>query len=245
MDIHFNSPEKIILVIDTLSEPNATGFKANNGNKFSSLFMAKRVSEIFVHNKSSFNSKNEFAIMTLDSQNVNWHCDFTKVTEDLVSSLESIKETHGKHAHEKYFNIQPVFNLVHQHLSEDPKLLEDYVVRIILLYSRSNIIPKFNTSVSIVQELTENSNFFFDTLYMHELDCEKHKCKEIFTELGKLNIRDCSYILEVSRNAVELHNLMSMLYAHPKQRAPQNEFSTAFHPSLLKLAAKRLLDGAD
>ncbi|XP_058802187.1 BRISC and BRCA1-A complex member 1-like, partial [Phymastichus coffea] len=230
MDIPLDVAEKIILVIDTVIEPNSTGFKTKNGDKYNSLLMTKRISEIFIHNKLSFNLRNEFAIMTLDSQNVNWHSNFKK--EDIIPSLDAIKESNVKH--EKYFNIQPIFNIVHQQVSENKKLLDDYVVRVILLYTRSNIIPRFNLADSSVQELIKNSNFYFDVLYIHELNCQKHKCEEIYIELKKLDIRNTSYIMEVSRDAVGLHNLMGKFLAHPKQRVPLKQFNTAIHPMILK-----------
>ncbi|XP_029042916.1 gametocyte surface protein P230-like [Osmia bicornis bicornis] len=105
-----------------------------------------------------------------------------------------------------------------------------FVTRVILLYSRSSSIPKFYSSKASLDNLTKNPYFFVDVLYVHEPPCSENLCEEIYSEIGTLDTKNVSYILEVGRNAAKLHDNMAKLLAHPLQRPAQNDVCYAIYP---------------
>lgn len=230
----FNVPEKIVFVIDTVREPSSPEFKLNMGQKYKILYILKRAIEIFLHNKLMLNQKHEFALVNLDSEKAEWLCGFTGNLKLLLNKLDSIEEC-MIHNDRSYFDLQQVFNLIYHKVIHEKSVITDNVVRIILLYCRSNMIPKFNTTNIIMQELISNPNFFLDILYAHETPSVENKCEEIYSELNKLDIKSVSYIMEVSRNVAKLHNYMARLLAHPTQRVSQNHIKYSIHPTILSM----------
>lgn len=223
-------PEKIIFVVDTGHEAMSTTFQLRTGAKCSSFYVIKRVVEIFFHNKLMLDQQHEFALVILGSQKAHWLCNFTGNFKTLLNALESIEES-PINVDQKYFDLQQVFELVHEHVRHETTL-QTNVMRIILLYSRSHAIPRFNITETSTQELIRNPNFFLDILYFHDPSTLRNKCEEIYAELNKLDIKNISYIMEVSRNAAKAHNYMARLLAHPIQRVPQKDMKYCVHSSI-------------
>ncbi|XP_008202499.1 BRISC and BRCA1-A complex member 1 [Nasonia vitripennis] len=232
--ISLNVPEKIVFVIDTVREFSSPEFKLSTGQKYKILYILKRAVEIFLHNKLMLNQKHEFALVYIDSNKAEWLCGFTGNLKLLLNKLESIEECIPDN-NKSYFDLQQIFNLIYQKVIHEKSVLEDNVVRIILLYCRSNIIPRFNTTNVIMQEIISNPNFFLDILYVHEIPSLDNKCEEIYSELNKLDIKSVSYIMELSRNVAKLHNYMARLLAHPAQRVSQNHIEYSIHPTILSI----------
>ena len=231
-EVLLNCSEKIILIIDTACETTATQFKSGTGTKYCPLYMITRVIEIFLHNKSMLNSKHEFALIILDAHKAHWICDFTGSVQVLLSKLELIEENLISD-NQIFFDLQEAFKCVYDHIT-DTSLLKNNTIRVILIYCRSNILPKFNTTEYLIQRLVNNPNFFLDVLYVHESPNSENKCEKIYTELTKLDIKNISYVMEVGRNAVGVHNFMARLLAHPLQRVSRRDTIYYMHSSILK-----------
>ncbi|XP_015589625.1 BRISC and BRCA1-A complex member 1 [Cephus cinctus] len=229
-----NLPEKIIFVIDTVKEHDCTSFKLGTGAKYTPLFMIKRVVEIFVSAKSMLQRRHEFALMTLDSQAAHWVCDFTSNVKSILNYLDTITED-TLEEEQKTYDLGQAFEKIrtHAHLpaTGDSFVPPTFVTRVILIYSRSHCVPKFQTSDKDFEQLTENPYFFLDSLFVHEPPSSENKCDEAYAELTALDTKNFSYILEVGRNATKLHDNMAKLMAHPLQRPVQKDTCYTIHTS--------------
>jgi hypothetical protein len=217
-----NIPEKIILCIDLTEEPNCTLFKLGDGSKYAPLYMIKRVAEIFINSKNLINKNHEFALVVLQSDTVAWLRDFTNDPCDIISVLEDMSETQQGDT----FDLSAMFDVICDHVSL-PKVSEPnatpppFVVRVILLYSRSYCVPKFIHGQESFSLLLSSDYFTLDILYIHEDPSEANKCEEIFSVLDDLDDRGFSYVLDVPRNTTKLHDNMAKLLGHPLQRPIQ------------------------
>lgn len=230
-----NLPEKILFVVDTVKERNCTPFKLGTGAKYTPLFIIKRVVENFVYAKSTIKRSHEYAIMTLDSQSAQWICDFTNNTKTIVNYLDGIEEDILEED-QKTYDVGQLFEKIHARIPlpvvNCGAMIPSFCTRIILIYARSNCVPKFDTSQMSLDSLMENSYVFLDSLYVHEPPCSTNMCEEIYTEIGKLDKTNSCYILEVGRNAAKLHDNMAKLLAHPLQRSQQKDVSNSVYSSV-------------
>ncbi|XP_066593752.1 BRISC and BRCA1-A complex member 1-like [Prorops nasuta] len=223
-----NLPEKILFVIDTVGKQNYTPFKLGTGAKYAPLLMIKRVIEVFLSAKSTIHRGHEYALMTIDSKNPEWICDFTNNTKTIINYLDTFKEDIVEEE-ARNFDLGPVFEMIEEHITlpeiKDPSVLPTYVPRVIIIYSRTNCIPKLFTGQQYFQKLTDNPYFFLDILYVHEPPSSNNLCEEVYSEIATLDTANFSYILEVGRNAAKLHDNMIKLMAHPLQRPLQKDAS--------------------
>ncbi|XP_017757188.1 PREDICTED: BRISC and BRCA1-A complex member 1-like [Eufriesea mexicana] len=221
-----NVPEKILFVIDTAREKNCTPFKLSTGASYMPLFMIKRTIENFVHIKSLIQHNHEYALMVLNSHNSRWICDFTNNTNTIINHLNFINED-LLNEDQKSYDLEQLFDKVQQKLPLPTKkhdtVVPTFVIRVILVYSRSISIPKFHISNKSIESLRKNPYFFIDVLYVHEPPCSENLCEEIYSEIAALDTTNFSYILEVGRNAAKLHDSMAKLLAHPLQRPSQKD----------------------
>ncbi|XP_076766546.1 BRISC and BRCA1-A complex member 1 [Xylocopa sonorina] len=229
-----NLPEKILFVIDTAREKNCTPFKLSTGANYTPLFMIKRIIECFVCIKSIIQHSHEYALMILNSHNAQWICDFTNNTNSIVNHLNLINDDVLEEDKRSY-DLGQLFDKIQQklHLPTNKRdvTVPTFVVRVILVYSRSNAVPKFQTGKGSLDALTKNPYFFLDVLYVHEPPCLENVCEEIYSEIATLDTTNFSYILEVGRNAAKLHDNMAKLLAHPLQRPPQKDMCYSIYPS--------------
>ncbi|KAK7868526.1 hypothetical protein R5R35_004809 [Gryllus longicercus] len=217
-----NVPEKIILCLDISQDPDFNPFKLGDGSKHTPLSMAKRVAEIFIKSKNIINPKHEFALIIMESDTILWLRDFTSEPCDIISVIEDINEAPQSDT----FDLTCLFDVIKSHVKlpvvDDPILVPPpYVVRTILLYSRSYCLPEFKLGRDTFEYLLSSQYFTLDILYIHEEPSEKNKCEEIFKVLDALDEKGLSYIFDVPRNATKLHHDMAKLLAHPLQRPLQ------------------------
>lgn len=217
-----NVPEKIILCVDLTQDPDFIPFKLGDGSKHPPLSMVKRVTEIFAKSKMIINSKHEFALLIMQGDSVVWLRDFTSEAGDVLSVIEDLNESPQTES----FDLSSLFETIQAHVTlpvvDDPILVPPpYVVRTILLYSRSYCLPEFKHGRDSFESLSSSQYFTLDILYIHEEASEKNKCEEIFKVLDSLDEKGLSYVFEVSRNATKLHHDMAKLLAHPLQRPLQ------------------------
>ncbi|CAL1676681.1 unnamed protein product [Lasius platythorax] len=233
-----NLPEKIILVIDTVREQQCTPFKLGTGATFSPLYMIKRVVENFVGAKSTIQpGVHEYALMSLDSRGASWLCDYTSNVKSLVNHLESIAED-SPNEERRTYDLGQLFETIHARIAtpatNQPPL---FVSRVILIYGRSNAIPKFHSGQKYLENLTENPYFFLDVLFVHEPASDDNLCEAVYAEIAALDTTSYSYIFEVGRNATKLHDNMAKLLAHPLQRPLQKD---AFYTFISNTAAQEV-----
>lgn len=224
-----NLPEKILLIIDTSREQQFTPFKLGTGATYSPLFMIKRVVESFVHAKSTIQSGHEYALMTLDSRSVSWICDYTSNIKTMLNHLEGITED-PLEEEQKTYDLGQLFEAIHARIAipqtkHQGMIVPTFVSRVILIYGRSNSIPKFHTGQKYLENLTENPYFFLDVLFVHEPPSDDNMCEAVYADIAALDTTSFSYILEVGRNAAKIHDNMAKLLAHPLQRPPQKDAS--------------------
>uniref|UniRef100_A0A8V5GQM9 Uncharacterized protein n=1 Tax=Melopsittacus undulatus TaxID=13146 RepID=A0A8V5GQM9_MELUD len=97
-----------------------------------------------------------------------------------------------------------------------------YVVRTILVFGRPGCQPQFSMSEHM-KKMLQCPYFFFDIVYIHNGVEEKEdetSWKEMYSFFSSLDTKGTNYKYEVllSGPAVELHNCMAKLLAHPLQR---------------------------
>ncbi|XP_041273267.1 BRISC and BRCA1-A complex member 1-like [Onychostruthus taczanowskii] len=112
-----------------------------------------------------------------------------------------------------------------------------FVVRTILVFGRPRCQPHF-CGGEHVKKLLQCPYFFFDVVYIHNGLDEKEdesSWKDMFGFFGSLDTKGTNYKYEVALAgpALELHNCMAKLLAHPLQRPCQSHAHYA------------LLDGGD
>lgn len=211
-------PEKIILCLDTCIDPEYTAFKIESGTTYPPLYMLKRIINIFVQNKNFIDPRHEFALITLEGKDIRWCTEFTNNPMEIINSLKDISECETSdecilnkllNAIWENVNIPKVTNL-----SVPPP----YVVRVILLFSRSlcSKVPVEN-----YDELLNNPYFTIDVIFTHE-ETPVEKSQEIFNNLQLLDKKMLSYKFEVGRNSTLIHGCMAKLLSHPLQRPLQN-----------------------
>ncbi|NXX44541.1 BABA1 protein, partial [Tricholaema leucomelas] len=101
-----------------------------------------------------------------------------------------------------------------------------YVVRTILVFSRAGCQPQFSISEQM-KKMLQCPYFFFDVVYIHNGAEEKEdelSWKDMYSFFSSLDTKGTNYKYEVSLTgpAVELHNCMAKLLAHPLQRPFQS-----------------------
>lgn len=221
-----NLPEKILLVVDAVRERDFTPFKLGTGTVYPPLFMIRRAIQHFIYAKSSINQAHEFALMKLTTDGAQWVSDFTGNTKAIANKLETIVDE-VLEAEQKTYDLGQLFEKIIARLPTPQRsnigALPRFVTRVILIYTRSNSLPKFETGCNYLQGLTQNPYFFLDALFVHEPACAKNACEEVYAEITALDTTNYSYILEVGRNAAMLHDNMAKLLAHPLQRPPQKD----------------------
>lgn len=214
-----NYAEKIVFVIDTTHEFDNITEDCSFSSKSAlnnTLYALKRAIEIFFHNKLTISPNHEFAIIALDTLNAYWLCDFTNDLKKLLT-LESIESTVIINDVE-YFDLKTVFELINEKL-ENTLEFQSNIVRVILTYSRSFMIPRFDISETNVQKLLKKNNLFLDMLYV----CKSEKIQDnqeeiIYNELAKLNVKNDTFFLKVTDDSGEIHKNIAKLLVHPLQR---------------------------
>lgn len=132
------------------------------------------------------------------------------------------------------FNLEGLFSLIQQKtelpVTENVQTIPPpYVVRTILVYSRPPCQPQFSLTEPM-KKMFQCPYFFFDVVYIHNGADEKEEemsWKDMFAFMGSLDTKGTSYKYEVALAgpALELHNCMAKLLAHPLQRPCQSHAS--------------------
>lgn len=224
-----NVPEHIIICLDVCYDDNSL-YRLADGTTFTPINMMKRVLDFFIHSKLAINKKTEFAIMILKDTEACWLLNFTSNVKDIINVIDyiNVDDTTTEN-----FDFKKIFNVLKQNI-EVPEykqgefvLPPPYVVRMLVLYGRSNCIPNIPQDDPYLIFLKKQLYFYTDILLAHEEDCAVHKCAEIYDSLQNLD-NGYSYVYEVSRNATKIHDCTAKLLAHPLQRVLQRHADYSF-----------------
>ncbi|XP_062814963.1 BRISC and BRCA1-A complex member 1 [Anolis carolinensis] len=216
-----NCAEKVIICLDLLEEMSHPKLESFNGSKTNALNVSQKMIEMFVRTKHKIDKSHEFALVVVNND-VTWLSGFTSDPREVCSFLYDLET-----AECKSFNLEGLFNLIQQKtelpVTDNVQTIPPpYVVRAILVYSRPACQPPAAVTEQM-KKMLQCPYYFFDVLYLHngaEDKEEEARCKETFAFFSSLDSKGTHYKYEVGLGgpAVELHNCMAKLLAHPLQR---------------------------
>uniref|UniRef100_A0A3P9CSA9 BRISC and BRCA1 A complex member 1 n=1 Tax=Maylandia zebra TaxID=106582 RepID=A0A3P9CSA9_9CICH len=221
-----NCPEKVIICLDLSEEMSLPKLESFNGSKTNALNISQKMIEMFVRTKHKIDKRHEFALVVVNDDAL-WLSGFTSDPRELCSCLYDLETN--------CFNCLLIFCLCRHQKIELP-LMENiqtipppYVVRTVLIYSRHAGQLQFNPSEA-VSKMLQSPYFFFDVVYLHngvEEQGDETSWRDNYTSFSNLDSKGMCYRFEVSLGgpAIELHNCMAKLLAHPLQRPFQSHAS--------------------
>ncbi|XP_029004882.1 BRISC and BRCA1-A complex member 1 isoform X2 [Betta splendens] len=222
-----NCPEKVIICLDLSEEMSLPKLESFNGSKTNALNISQKMIEMFVRTKHKIDKRHEFALVVVNDDAL-WLSGFTSDPRELCSCLYDL-ETNVCES----FNLEDLLNVIRQKI--ELPMMENvqtvpppYVVRTVLIYSRHAGQLQFNPSEAV--NMLQSPYFFFDVVYLHngvEEQGDETSWRENFTSFCNLDSKGMCYRFEVSLSgpAIELHNCMAKLLAHPLQRPFQSHAS--------------------
>lgn len=223
-----NCPEKVIICLDLSEEMSLPKLESFNGSKTNALNISQKMIEMFVRTKHKIDKRHEFALVVVNDDAL-WLSGFTSDPRELCSCLYDL-ETNVCET----FNLEDLLNVIRQKIeltSMDnvQTIPPPYVVRTVLIYSRHAGQLQFNPSET-VSKMLQSPYFFFDVVYLHngvEEQGDETSWRDNYTSFCNLDSKGMCYRFEVSLGgpAIELHNCMAKLLAHPLQRPFQSHAS--------------------
>ncbi|TNN35594.1 BRISC and BRCA1-A complex member 1 [Liparis tanakae] len=229
-----NCPEKVIICLDLSEEMSSSNLESFNGSKTNALNISQKMIEMFVRTKHKIDKRHEFALVVVNDDAL-WLSGFTSDPRELCSCLYDL-ETNVCES----FSILPPSRLLGHDIRPRQKMElpsmdnvqtvpPPYVVRAVLVYSRHAGRLQFSPSEA-VSKMLQSPYFFFDVVYLHngvEEQGEEASWRDTYTSFCNLDSKGMCYRFEVSLSgpAIELHNCMAKLLAHPLQRPFQSHAS--------------------
>ncbi|XP_053178719.1 BRISC and BRCA1-A complex member 1 [Scomber japonicus] len=223
-----NCPEKVIICLDLSEEMSLPKLESFNGSKTNALNISQKMIEMFVRTKHKIDKRHEFALVVVNDDAL-WLSGFTSDPRELCSCLYDL-ETNVCES----FNLEDLLNVIRQKIElpsmENVQTIPPpYVVRTVLIYSRHAGQLQFNPSEA-VGKMLQSPYFFFDVVYLHngvEDQGDETSWRDNYTSFCNLDSKGLCYRFEVSLSgpAIELHNCMAKLLAHPLQRPFQSHAS--------------------
>uniref|UniRef100_A0A1A7XKF1 BRISC and BRCA1-A complex member 1 n=1 Tax=Iconisemion striatum TaxID=60296 RepID=A0A1A7XKF1_9TELE len=223
-----NCPEKVIICLDLSEEMSLPKLESFNGSKTNALNISQKMIEMFVRTKHKIDKRHEFALVIVNDDAL-WLSGFTSDPRELCSCLYDL-ETNVCES----FNLEDLLNVIRQKI--DLPSMENvqtvpppYVVRTVLIYSRHAGPLQLNPSEA-VSKMLQSPYFFFDVIYLHngvDEQGDETSWRDNYSSFCNLDSKGMCYHFEVSLSgpAIELHNCMAKLLAHPLQRPFQSHAS--------------------
>lgn len=223
-----NCPEKVIICLDLSEEMSLPKLESFNGSKTNALNISQKMIEMFVRTKHKIDKRHEFALVVVNDDAL-WLSGFTSDPRELCSCLYDLETNMCE-----TFNLEDLLNVIRQKIdlpmTENVQTIPPpYVVRTVLIYSRHAGPLQFNPSEA-VNKMLQSPYFFFDVVYLHngvDEQGDETSWRENYTSFCNLDSKGVCYRYEVSLcgPAIELHNCMAKLLAHPLQRPFQSHAS--------------------
>ncbi|NXA42543.1 BABA1 protein, partial [Eudromia elegans] len=238
-----------IICLDLSEEMSLPKLESFNGSKTNALNISQKMIEMFVRTKHKIDKSHEFALLVVNND-ATWLSGFTSDPREVCSCLYDLETVVCKSFNlEGLFNL--IQQKIELPVTENVQTIPPpYVVRTILVFSRPTGPPQFSASEhmkvgaaalgrgrsqrrpasqlrSPLQKMLQCPYFFFDVVYIHngaEDKEEETSWKEMYAFFSSLDTKGTNYKYEVSLTgpAVELHNCMAKLLAHPLQRPFQS-----------------------
>ncbi|XP_050343935.1 BRISC and BRCA1-A complex member 1-like [Nymphalis io] len=227
---NINVPEKIIICLDVCYDDQNALFRLGDGTTYTPINMFKRVLDFFIHSKHAINKRTEFALIILKDAVPYFVQNFTNNLKDILSAIDYVNAEESK---SENFDFQKLFEILKQEVEipeykqSDCIIPPPYIVRMIVLFTRSNCIPLISQEDSYFNFLKKHLYFYIDILLAHEEDCALYKCADVYDSLQDLD-NGYSYVFEVSKNATKIHDCIAKLLAHPLQRPLQKNTNYNF-----------------
>lgn len=220
----YNTPERIILAIDSCQDYIASRF-ALEYKSADALTMLKLVISNLVRTKLSIDilRRHEFAVVVLNENSVDWVLDFTNNADKVVKAIGKINSKEA----EDVFQLTPLFELILEKIQLQ-KITEvdgniippQEVQRLILFYNRSYTLPELEITDKVTS-LIKSDYFFFDVLMSHEpIDTDNH-AEKISNVLQNIPCKNNGYFFSVERNTKKLLESTIQFVGHPLQRPPR------------------------
>uniref|UniRef100_A0A3B5LLI2 BRISC and BRCA1 A complex member 1 n=1 Tax=Xiphophorus couchianus TaxID=32473 RepID=A0A3B5LLI2_9TELE len=203
-----NCPEKVIICLDLSEEMSLPKLESFNGSKTNALNISQKMIEMFVRTKHKIDKRHEFALVVIND-------------DALWISLTSCKLC-------LCFSNFLKFKIELPSMENVQTIPPPYVVRTVLIYSRHAGPLQFNPSEAL-SKMLQSPYFFFDVVYLHNGMEEQgdETSWRTYSSFCTLDSKGMCYRFEVSLSgpAIELHNCMAKLLAHPLQRPFQSHAS--------------------
>lgn len=230
--LNVNVPEKIIICLDVCHDDQNSLYRLGDGTTYTPMNMLKRVLDFFIHSKHAINKRTEFALIALKDTDACFLHGFTNNVRDIINAIDYVN---SEDSTKDNFDFNKIINILKQEVIWDlPEYKKSeclqpppYVVRMLVLYARSNCIPIINQEEPLLNLLKKHPYFYTDILFTHEDDCALYKCEDVYDALQDLD-NGYSYVFEVSRNATKIHDCIAKLLAHPLQRPLQKNTDYTF-----------------
>uniref|UniRef100_A0A3B3YPW4 BRISC and BRCA1-A complex member 1 n=1 Tax=Poecilia mexicana TaxID=48701 RepID=A0A3B3YPW4_9TELE len=212
-----NCPEKVIICLDLSEEMSLPKLESFNGSKTNALNISQKMIEMFVRTKHKIDKRHEFALVVINDDAL-WLSGFTSDPRELCSCLYDLET-----------NVCDRQKIELPSMENIQTIPPPYVVRTVLIYSRHAGPMQFNPSEAL-SKMLQSPYFFFDVVYLHngmEEQGDETSWRETYTSFCTLDSKGMCYRFEVSLSgpAIELHNCMAKLLAHPLQRPFQSHAS--------------------
>ncbi|NXK49849.1 BABA1 protein, partial [Chauna torquata] len=239
-----NCPEKVIICLDLSEEMALPKLESFNGSKTNALNISQKMIEMFVRTKHKIDKSHEFALVVVNND-ATWLSGFTSDPREVCSCLYDLETVVCKSftAPSSRHSQQKIELPVTENVQTIPP---PYVVRTILVFGRPGCQPQFSISEQM-KKMLQCPYFFFDVVYIHNGVEEKEDetswkvsagggggrgaarpraarrpvpPQELYAFFSSLDTKGTNYKYEVvlTGPAVELHNCMAKLLAHPLQR---------------------------
>ncbi|TPX67112.1 hypothetical protein SpCBS45565_g04035 [Spizellomyces sp. 'palustris'] len=210
-------PEKIVFCVD-IGEEAGSGLLIHP--PVTRLEWAKRLMKRFVFQKSRLNPAHQFGICTADAITL-WLAQITSDENAIFKAIEQIQSEDQR----TEWNMQTLFEALAEHI---PNNESDYVLRVILIYCRSNVPPP---PTGEYKHLLDHPRFFFDCVYLHDKASAENNVQGIYDALIQLEDDGKNRLFEVTRERRRFTIAMTKLLAHPQQRYPGDDSSWLLQPS--------------
>uniref|UniRef100_A0A3P9KVG9 BRISC and BRCA1 A complex member 1 n=1 Tax=Oryzias latipes TaxID=8090 RepID=A0A3P9KVG9_ORYLA len=225
-----NCPEKVIICLDLSEEMSLPKLESFNGSKTNALNISQKMIEMFVRTKHKIDKRHEFALVVINDDAL-WLSGFTSDPRELCSCLYDLETNQDVSS--------PIFVLpvclfsrqkIELPLVENVQTIPPpYVVRTLLIYSRHAGPLQLNLPEA-VSKMLQSPYFFLDVVYLHngvDEQSEETSWRDNYSSFCNLDSKGTCYRYEVSLSgpAIELHNCMAKLLAHPLQRPFQSHAS--------------------
>ena len=183
-------------------------FATDTNQDTSRLEMTKKLLKRFVLQKQQLIPRQEFGILLLNDGTI-WHLPFTTDPNLINSSIDDIVCQENV-----VWNVSSLFDLIHDVLPTSD------ILRIILIYTRSNCIPKCNP-VEFKSFYEKYANVYLDCVYLHDKPSETNQVQQIFDQLGHIESPKARSF-EITRNYKRYLLAMTELLGNPSQRSEKS-----------------------